>query len=123
MYEESILFGPLSLKQFVTLAIGVILIYFVNKYSDNYIIIGAIGAATLFLVFQRFQNKKIPIDELEFYFKQKKFEMPQEDYDKMIEIKIAELESQMEARREKGLFVDENIDKILNIVKGFKRVE
>ena len=73
MYEEDKIFGPLTFKQFLFLAIGIGFCYFVYSKIETkfaYPLISLIGACALVLVF-KFAPKKIEINRLEEYLKSK----------------------------------------------------
>lgn len=119
MYEQDIIFGPLTFKQFVVILIVVILSFIIYKnLEQNYIYTGIIILSSFYLAFSVFKNKKIPLNEIPQYFEIKKSELSQDQYERMIKQKIASLESQMVDRKEKGLIVDSNLVEVLNILKG-----
>lgn len=118
MYEQDVIFGPLTFRQFVVILVGVILSYIIHKNSENYILIGIIILCSFYLAFQVFKNKKIPVDNIEQYFAIKKSELSQEEYERMIKQKIAEIESQIEFRKQRGLIEDPRLVEVLNIFKG-----
>ncbi len=118
MYEQDIILGPLTFKQFFILSIGFIFSYAIYKYSENYLFIGIVAVLSFYFAFYGYKNRKIPIEEIEQYFKLKKSELAPDEYDKIIKRRIASLESQIDFRRQKGLVEDNNLLKILNIIKN-----
>ena len=124
MYEQDMIFGPLAFKQFIVLAVGLGLSYLlyneVPQYQSLqiyiYITILFIAAISLYVAFSIFKNKEIPIAQLEGYFKNIKIKMPKEQYARMIFRKMAEVGSQIQMRKEKGLPVDESFNKVYSIL-------
>lgn len=117
MYEQDIIFGPLTFKQFIVLSIGTAFTYLLYKYYNNDMYLGLTVLATIYLTFFRFKNNKIPLDKLDDYFKQKKMEIGPDDYSKMIKMKIASLESYIEARKLRGLIAADSENTILEFLK------
>ena len=118
MYEQDIIFGPLTFKQFVAILVGVILSFLIYKnLEQNYILIGIIILSSLYFAFFVFKNKKIPLDQIERYFAIKKSELSVEEYEKIIRQKIANIESQIEFRKQGGLGEDLRLVEVLNIFK------
>ena len=117
------IFGPASLKQSVSLIVGVglscLILYLAEQYEPLsvylYIIAVFIFALSVY-VSSMFKNKKIPIAQLEEYFKSMKIKMPKEQYTKMIFRKMVEVGSQIQMRKEKGLPVDESFNKVYSIL-------
>jgi hypothetical protein len=118
MYEQDMIFGPLAFKQFIVLFIGAIFSYAIYKNSENYIVIGIIISCAFYLVFYVFKNKKIPLNEIRQYFAIKKSELSQDQYKIIIKQKIANIESQIEFRKQKGLVEDPSLVEVLNIIKA-----
>lgn len=124
MYEQEMIFGPLSFKQFIILAIGFGLSYLLYNQVPQYlslqiyiyITIVFIAAVSIYVAFSVFKNKEIPITQLEEYFKKIKIKMPKEQYTRMIFRKMAEVGSQIQMRKEKGLPVDESFNKVYSIL-------
>lgn len=123
MYIEEKIFGPLSFKQFLCLAAGIGAMYLVRPYVAEgklfYPVMVLIGIATLILIL-RFSSKKV--ENLKEYFEIKKSELSPEEYVKFLHRKIAEIQSQIYMRREKGLAEDpklrEGLDMLENLLKG-----
>lgn len=124
MYEQDVIFGPFSVKQFVTLIVGLVLSRLLYnqlpKYESLqiyiYITIAFIIGISLYISFSIFRNKEIPIAQLEEYFKNIKIKMPKEQYTRMIFRKMTEVGSQIQMRKEKGLLIDESLNKVYNIL-------
>lgn len=119
MYEQDIIFGPLTLKQFVTILFGVILSYVIYKnIEQNYIYTGIIVLSSIYIAFSIFKNKKIPLNEIPQYFSIKKSELSKEEYDRVILQKIANIESQIEFRKQKGLVQDPSLTEVLSVLRN-----
>ncbi|MSR78937.1 MAG: hypothetical protein EXS59_02210 [Candidatus Taylorbacteria bacterium] len=114
MIEDRI-FGPLTLKQFISLAIGFGLSYL--AYSNlprlsAYLVIAVIVILALFTASVRFQPKHIGDADMKQYFLDLKAQTPPDEYRKMLERKIAELESQIQMRKGRGLPPDPKLEEV-----------
>lgn len=124
MYEQDIIFGPFSFKQFITLVVGFGLSYLLYKQVPQYdslkvyiyITIGFLVAFSLYTAFSIFKNKKIPLEKVEEYFKRKKLKMSSEQYSKMIKHKMAVIKAHEAMRKEKGLPVDDSFTFIFEVL-------
>ena len=115
MYTEDRIFGPFTLKQFISLAIGFGLSYLAYNNIPRpsaYLAIAVIGLVALLTAFVRFQPKHIADVDMRQYFLDLKTQTPPEQYQKMLERKIAELESQIETRKGRGLPADPKLEEV-----------
>ena len=117
MYEQDIILGPLTFKQFITIASGSVLSYYIYKYSGNYIVPVLIILAVLYVALFIFKNPKIPLEHLEEYFKEKKAELGPEEFERMLRQRIANIASQINDRLQKGLVADPVLEKLLPILE------
>ncbi|MCF7865279.1 MAG: PrgI family protein [Candidatus Pacebacteria bacterium] len=124
MYEQDMIFGPFTFKQFIVLVIGCGLSYLLYKQIPQYqslqiyiyITIAFIAAICLHVAFSIFKNKKIPVERLEDHLKTLHVKMSKENYVKMIFKQIAEVGSQIHMRKEKGLQEDESLNKAYGVL-------
>ena len=125
MYTEDKIFGPLTFKQFLCVAVAIGLYYFFeSQIPDEYrliVIIALIIAALAGIL--RFQPKKIA--NMEEYFSVKKSELAPSEYQKMLQVKLATLQSEIHMRKEKGVNDDpkllkaaEMLEKLIGESKG-----
>lgn len=122
MIEERI-FGPLTLKQFVTVAVGFGLSYLAYSRIPAplaYAAIAIIVAATVITAFIRFNPGKIEGD-LKQYFLNLQAKTPPADFQKMLQRKLAELESQIQMRASRGLPRDPKLEEVKNILQSVER--
>lgn len=118
MYEQDIVFGPLTIKQFFVLLIAFISSYFIYKISENYIAIFIIMVCSFYFAFYVYKNKKIPINEIGQYFAIKKSELSEDYYRKMIKQKIVNIQYQIEFRKKRGLVEDTDLIEVLDVLRA-----
>lgn len=109
MYEEDKIFGPLTLKQFLVVALGVLVSY--GAYTSlpqntAYGVIAFVALAVIYVAFVRFAPKKIPLADFEKYLENKRYEIGPNKYLRMLQKKQAEVESMMSLRRAHNLPLD-----------------
>ncbi|MDO8594919.1 MAG: PrgI family protein [bacterium] len=123
MYEEDKIFGPLTLKQFITVAIGFTLSYVAYIYLPvplAHIALALIVIVTLVTAFIRFSPKKFQGD-LRQYLLEKKSTLPPEDYQKLLQRKLAELQSQIHMRASRGLRADPKLEEVKDIFESLSK--
>lgn len=122
MIEERII-GPLTLKQFITVAVGFGLSYLAYTRIPAplaYVAIAIIVAATVITAFVRFNPGKIEGDFKQ-YFLDLKAKTPPADFQRMLQRKLAELESQIQMRESRGLSRDPKLEEVRNILESLKK--
>src|SRR3989344_149007 len=122
MIEERI-FGPLTLKQFITVAVGLGLSYLAYSRIPTpfaYATIAIIVAATAITAFVRFSPEKIEGD-LKQYFLKLQVKTPPADFQKMLQRTLAELESQIQMRAARGLPPDPKLQEVKNILESVNK--
>ncbi len=124
MYEEDMIFGPLTAKQFLVLAIGIGLGYFAKTEmtGTSFYIAAAVIAIITLLAIIRFKPKKIEFEHLETYFQNKKSQMTPEEYKGYINRKIAEVQGQMHFRAEKGLPEDSKLTTVYQMLDKARQI-
>lgn len=124
MYEKDIIQDELVFKQYVSLLAGFGLSYVLfnqmHQYESLriylYIIIGFIAAVSLYVAFYIFRGKKIPLEKLEEYLKDKKLKISKKQYVQMIFKMMIKIGSRIQMKKEKGLPPDESLDKVYSIL-------
>ncbi len=124
MYEEDMIFGPLTVKQFLTAAAGIGLGYFAKTQvsETSFYIVGAIIATVTILAIIRFKPKKIEFEHLETYFQNKKSQMTPEEYKRYINRKIAMVQSQIQLRNLKGFTEDPRLKTVYEMLDKARQV-
>lgn len=123
MIEDKI-FGPFTMKQFISLAIGFGLSYVAYKQLPvpaSYVSVALIMIASCAAAFVRFNQKHIPVQDLRQYFLELKATTPPEAYQKMLERKLAEIYSHMQIRESRGLPPDPKFEEVKTILESLNR--
>lgn len=105
MYEEDRIFGPLTFKQFLVAAFGAALVYYSSKILAGislYVICAVIFVLVL-LAIRRFAPKKIPVENLEMYFRNKRAGLSNENYQRLLKLYRIRVQSQIMMRMKKGM--------------------
>jgi len=108
MYEEELIFGPLTLKQFLCLACGIIIAYVAysslsSGSADLTIFIVGIVIALMLI---HLKPKKIAVADLEKYLESKKGFLGSDAYIRMLQKKHAQVLSQINAQKARGRSID-----------------
>jgi hypothetical protein len=106
MYTEERIFGPLTFKQFLCGAVGFGLFYYLESYVPEQYQMVAIGAIVVVTIMAIFRFKPEKIGNVDEYFKVKKAELDPKAYQRMLQMKHAEVLSQIHMRKAKG-FADD----------------
>lgn len=102
--DEEKIFGPFTFRQFIYVAGGIGIIYFVyNNFAQNMSIPFAIVIAAATFVFVR---KAEPAPFNEESLRIKKTTLSKEEFEKWCRRKIAMIQSQIYVREQKGLVAD-----------------
>jgi hypothetical protein len=116
MDDEEKIFGPLNLKQFIRVAGAFGLGYFSYRFMPLQVSIPLIVVAAVIL-FSAFVNQT-PVVFNEEFIKRKRYSFKNlEDFQKWLNRKIAEIESQIYQRKNRGLVPDPSLEKALEITK------
>lgn len=111
------------MKQFLSLAVGFGLSYLAYNNLPRlsaYLAIAVVGVVALFTAFVRFKPTHIGDGDMKQYFVDLKTQTPPEQYQKMLERKIAELQSQIEMRKGRGLPADPKLEEVKAILESVK---
>ena len=125
MYTEEVIFGPLTFKQLIGGLIGLGIAKLIVTYNTSpvaYIVAG--GFCVLgFVYVVRNVPKKIKLKDVTSYLLNKKLTMGEQEYLKMLNVKIAQQASYVEMRRQKGLRIDQEGNDLLVILKELRGEE
>jgi hypothetical protein len=108
--DEERIFGPLTLRQFLILAVGVLFVFIVYTQTASGIGVPSsilIAATTLVMIF-RFKGATIN----ESYIQKKRSALPRDAFEKWIQKKIAMIESQKAIRVARGLPIDPELEQM-----------
>lgn len=120
MIEEKI-FGPLTLRQFIYTAIGFGISYLSHSNLEKSIsipIIIVVIILTINFVFNTSEESEVFSTE---NLSRKRTELGEEKFDKWTQRKIAEIQSQISTRENRGLVADPNLNKIKEILESAMR--
>ena len=119
MYDEELIFGPLTLKQGLIIMVGVFAVYLTGSYVDEnfFAITGGITLLVIVLVF-RFKPKQIAESPEEYY--RKKYVTDPEEAKKHLLKKRAEIQSRIHERKSKMLNPDPVLNKTLESLEALK---
>ena len=110
--DEEKIFGPLTLRQFIYSAGGLIAIYFAYNYLDQKISIPIIILAIGLIIIGFVKHQAVIIDEN--YIKNKRNESESlEKFQRWLNMKIATIKSQISIRESRGLVSNPELDKAL----------
>ena len=124
MSEEERIFGPFTLKQFITLAAAFGLAYAANLFLPEPLSYGAtvvIVLAALFVTFVRLAPKVIPPEELRQYFLEQRASLPPEEYRKLLQRKVIYVFNQIEMRERAGLPPDPKLEEVKQVFESLRR--
>jgi len=120
MYEEDKILGPFTFKQTVSLGVGFGLAYLAYRQLPppaSYAAAVLIGVAALAAAFLRFSPKKFDGDFKQ-HFLDLKMKTPPDVFQKMLQRKLAELQSQIQDRQSHGLPPDPKLEEVKNILES-----
>lgn len=117
MYEEEKIFGPFTFKQGAYLSVGVLLAYTLWKLSTEYALFAVI-VFVIFLALTLYNSPRMvaPADMLA-YLQRKRSDLGESTYQRWLRYKIANIDSQIAMRKERGLPPDNNLEEVLGIFK------
>lgn len=116
MREEARIVGPFTFRQLLYLSAGIGISYLAWKQlptNISLIIVVPVIAGTFVLVYKN-AGKVIDIEHLDEYLAEKRSTLPPEDYRKWLKEKIAEISSQIEMSKERGLPPDDKLNLVLD---------
>jgi hypothetical protein len=129
MYDQEIIFGinrnvnfPLTFKQFLILASGVGVSYYIGSNFEStlsYILILIVAIFTIVFVV-KFKPTKITALNFNSYIENKKREMSPESYNRFIQRRIAEIQFQIAFRKGRGFKESEYLNEISGLLKNLK---
>ncbi len=112
--DEEKIFGPLTLRQFLYSAGSFSIIFFAYSYLELKISIPIIITVIILFLSAFINSSPVVIDDE--YIKRKRFNYKNlEEFQKWIKMKIAEIQSQIHARKYRGLIPDPRLDKKLEM--------
>jgi hypothetical protein len=117
--DDSQIFGPLTLRQFLYVAGGVIVCFIVYDYFDAKIstpVIVFVAGACISLIMNA---PRVVLNE-EYIQKKKATSPTPEVFDRWVRFKIAMIESQVYARKNKRLVSDPKLDAALKLLRSFR---
>lgn len=117
MYTKERIYGPLTFKQFLCAAAGFGLYYYLDSFVPEQYQMVAIGVIVVVTIMAILRFKPEKIGNVDEYFKVKKAELDPKAYQRMLQMKYAEVLSQIHMRKAKGLADD------LELLKGAELFE
>ncbi len=124
MYEKDIIPGNFADKQEISLLVGFGFSYLLFNQAQQhdslkiylYIIIAFVVAVSLYVAFFVLKDKKIPLENLAEYLKDKRLKMPKRKYWQLLFKMMTKIGAKIQVRKEKGLPSDETLDKVYSIL-------
>jgi hypothetical protein len=125
MYTEDFVFGPFTLKQSACLFVGFGIAYACISYGGGgkylYALAGTAIACALVGAY-RLKPEYIPLERLPEYLQRKKLTMSRVDFEKFTQAKTADLFSQIEIRKLRGLTPDPALEQALKVFEAAQGV-
>lgn len=129
MYTEDKIFGPLTMRQSLIALIGSALIYIINTHFVSYLGDGVVtkyavyAAIVIVALTQIIRNNpaKIPKENFESYLNSKKAELGNEKYLMFLNLKLANLMTEMAFRSQRGLANNAELQEVVDMLK--KRIQ
>jgi PrgI family protein len=118
MYEEEIIFGPFTFRQFLILGLAAIASKLLYLYTPVYIactLIVLIACIAIALAL-RLKPKKIEIKDIDSYMKNQRMKLGEKEYVRMLQRKQASTVFQIVRRERRGLVVDTELNEVKDIL-------